>query len=250
MQKGRNKGLSISSKINFGKFGLKAINRGRITSRQIESARRAMARSIKRQGKIWICIFPDKPITKKPLEVRMGKGKGNVEYWVALVQPGKILYEIDDVSEEVARSAFKLATAKLPITTTFITKMVMYNMIQVQTILSVADNSGARSVMCIKVLGGSRKRYARIADIIKVAIKDAIPRAKVKKGEVLKAVVVRTRKALVRSDGSVIRFDKNACVLLNDATEQPIGTRIFGPVTRELRIEKFMKIISLAPEVL
>lgn len=123
-------------------------------------------------------------------------------------------------------------------------------MIQVQTILSVADNSGARSVMCIKVLGGSRKRYARIADIIKVAIKDAIPRAKVKKGEVLKAVVVRTRKALVRSDGSVIRFDKNACVLLNDATEQPIGTRIFGPVTRELRIEKFMKIISLAPEVL
>ncbi|AFA41043.1 50S ribosomal subunit protein L14 [Wigglesworthia glossinidia endosymbiont of Glossina morsitans morsitans (Yale colony)] len=123
-------------------------------------------------------------------------------------------------------------------------------MIQVQTVLSVADNSGARSVMCIKVLGGSRRRYARIADIIKIAIKDAIPRAKVKKGEVLKAVVVRTRKALVRSDGSVIRFDRNACVLLNDTTEQPIGTRIFGPVTRELRIEKFMKIISLAPEVL
>ena len=123
-------------------------------------------------------------------------------------------------------------------------------MIQEQTILKVADNSGARQVMCIKVLGGSKRRYARIGDIIKIAVKEAIPRAKVKKGEVLKAVVVRTRKSIRRSDGSSIRFDSNSCVILSNSTEQPIGTRIFGPVTRELRSGKFMKIISLAPEVL
>ncbi|KEY90895.1 50S ribosomal protein L14 [Candidatus Photodesmus blepharus] len=124
-------------------------------------------------------------------------------------------------------------------------------MIQVQSILYAADNSGARRVMCIKVLGGSRRRYAHIGDIIKVAVKEAIPRGKVRKGDVLKAVVVRTCKGVRRSDGSVIRFDRNACVLLNDTTEQSIGTRIFGPVTRELRNEaKFMKIVSLAPEVL
>jgi large subunit ribosomal protein L14 len=122
-------------------------------------------------------------------------------------------------------------------------------MIQMQTRLSVADNSGARNVMCIKVLGGSHKRYAKIGDIIKVSIKDAIPRGKVKKGDVVNAVVVRTRKAIRRPDGSAIRFDGNAAVLLN-ASLQPIGTRIFGPVTRELRNEKFMKIISLAPEVI
>ncbi|MEO1888322.1 MAG: 50S ribosomal protein L14 [Cycloclasticus sp.] len=122
-------------------------------------------------------------------------------------------------------------------------------MIQMQTRLDVADNSGARNVMCIKVLGGSHKRYARIGDIIKVSIKDAIPRGKVKKGDVVNAVVVRTKKAIRRSDGSAIRFDSNAAVLLN-ANLQPIGTRIFGPVTRELRNEKFMKIISLAPEVI
>jgi len=118
-----------------------------------------------------------------------------------------------------------------------------------QTRLDVADNSGARNVMCIKVLGGSHKRYAKIGDIIKVSIKDAIPRGKVKKGDVHNAVVVRTKKAIRRSDGSAIRFDGNAAVLLN-ANLQPIGTRIFGPVTRELRSEKFMKIISLAPEVI
>lgn len=123
-------------------------------------------------------------------------------------------------------------------------------MIQVQTILQVADNSGARLAMCIKVLGGSRRRYAGIGDIIKVAIKEAIPRGKVKKGEVIKAVVVRTKKGVRRLDGSIIRFDHNSCVLLNDTTGQPIGTRIFGPVTRELRNEAYMKIISLAPEVL
>ncbi|URJ24117.1 50S ribosomal protein L14 [Blochmannia endosymbiont of Camponotus sp.] len=123
-------------------------------------------------------------------------------------------------------------------------------MIQERTILNVADNSGARYAMCIKVLGGSGRRYANIGDVIKVAIKEAIPRAKVKKGDVLKAVVVRTKKGVRRLDGSVIRFDNNACVLLNDTNIQPIGTRIFGPVTRELRNEKFMKIISLAPEVL
>ena len=118
-----------------------------------------------------------------------------------------------------------------------------------QTNLEVADNSGAKKVMCIKVLGGSHRRYAGIGDIIKVSIKDAIPRGRVKKGDVYNALVVRTRKGVRRSDGSVIRFDGNAAVILNNNL-QPLGTRIFGPVTRELRGEKFMKIISLAPEVL
>jgi len=122
-------------------------------------------------------------------------------------------------------------------------------MIQMQTRLSVADNSGARSVQCIKVLGGSHRRYAGIGDVVKVTVKDAIPRGKVKKGDVFNAVVVRTRKGVRRPDGSLIRFDGNAAVLLNNQL-QPIGTRIFGPVTRELRSERFMKIISLAPEVL
>ncbi len=122
-------------------------------------------------------------------------------------------------------------------------------MIQTQTMLEVADNSGARQVMCIKVLGGSHRRYACVGDIIKVTVKEAIPRGKVKKGQVLKAVVVRTRKGVRRPDGSLIRFDTNSAVLLNN-NDAPIGTRIFGPVTRELRNEKFMKIISLAPEVL
>lgn len=122
-------------------------------------------------------------------------------------------------------------------------------MIQMQTVLNAADNSGARRLMCIKVLGGSKRRYAGIGDIIKVSIKDAIPRGKVKKGEVYNAVVVRTRKGVRRPDGSLIRFDGNAAVLLN-ARLEPIGTRIFGPVTRELRMGNFMKIISLAPEVL
>ena len=122
-------------------------------------------------------------------------------------------------------------------------------MIQMQTILNAADNSGARRVMCIKVLGGSKRRYAGIGDVIKVSIKDAIPRGRVKKGEVYNAVVVRTRKGVRRPDGSLIRFDGNAAVLMN-AKLEPIGTRIFGPVTRELRSGKFMKIVSLAPEVL
>jgi len=122
-------------------------------------------------------------------------------------------------------------------------------MIQTQSMLDVADNSGARRVMCIKVLGGSHRRYARIGDIIKVTVKEAIPRGKVKKGQVMTAVVVRTAHGVRRPDGSIIRFDGNAAVLLN-AKQEPIGTRIFGPVTRELRTEKFMKIVSLAPEVL
>jgi large subunit ribosomal protein L14 len=122
-------------------------------------------------------------------------------------------------------------------------------MIQMQTRLEVADNSGAKEVQCIKVLGGSHRRYANIGDLIKVSVKDAIPRGRVKKGDVYNAVVVRTKKGVRRPDGSVIRFDTNAAVLLNNQM-QPIGTRIFGPVTRELRTERFMKIISLAPEVL
>ncbi|ABR82253.1 50S ribosomal protein L14 [Pseudomonas aeruginosa] len=122
-------------------------------------------------------------------------------------------------------------------------------MIQTQSMLDVADNSGARRVMCIKVLGGSHRRYAGIGDIIKVTVKEAIPRGKVKKGQVMTAVVVRTKHGVRRTDGSIIRFDGNAAVLLN-SKQEPIGTRIFGPVTRELRTEKFMKIVSLAPEVL
>ena len=122
-------------------------------------------------------------------------------------------------------------------------------MIQTQSYLEVADNSGARRVMCIKVLGGSKRRYARVGDLIKVTVKEAIPRGKVKKGQVMTAVVVRTRKGVRRPDGSLIKFDDNAAVLLN-AQDAPIGTRIFGPVTREVRGEKFMKIMSLAPEVI
>jgi len=124
--KGKNRGLAFrGSQVNFGEFGLKATGRGRITARQIEASRRAMTRHIKRGGKIWIRIFPDKPITKKPLEVRMGKGKGSVEYWVALIQPGRMLFEMEGVSEALAREAFTLAAAKLPISTTFVTRTVM-----------------------------------------------------------------------------------------------------------------------------
>ena len=126
MHKGRNRGLAQSGNtIAFGKYGLKASTRGRITARQIEAARRAMTRYIKRGGNIWIRIFPDKPITKKPLETRMGKGKGNVEYWVAQIQPGRVLYEVEGVSEELAREAFALAAAKLPVQTTFVKRSVM-----------------------------------------------------------------------------------------------------------------------------
>ncbi|MEK7990227.1 MAG: 50S ribosomal protein L16 [Thiotrichaceae bacterium] len=124
--KGRNRGLATrSNKVSFGEFGLKATGRGRITARQIEAARRTISRHVKRGGKIWIRIFPDKPITKKPLEVRMGKGKGSVEYWVAQIQPGRMLYEIEGVSEEIAREAFTLAAAKLSVSTTFVKRTVM-----------------------------------------------------------------------------------------------------------------------------
>jgi large subunit ribosomal protein L16 len=126
MHKGRNRGVaSRGNKVSFGEYGLKATTRGRLTSRQIEAARRALTRHIKRGGRVWIRIFPDKPISKKPLEVRMGKGKGNPEYWVALVQPGCVLYEMEGVSEEVARDAFRLAAAKLPVRTTFVARQLM-----------------------------------------------------------------------------------------------------------------------------
>ena len=126
MQKGRNRGLAErGSKVSFGEFGLKATSRGRITSRQIESARRTITRTVKRGGKLYIRVFPDKPVTKKPLEVRMGKGKGGVEYWVAQIQPGRMLYEIEGVSEELAREAFQLAAAKLPVATTFTRRTIL-----------------------------------------------------------------------------------------------------------------------------
>jgi large subunit ribosomal protein L16 len=124
--KGRNRGLAtVSNKVSFGEFGMKATTRGRITARQIEAARRTITRKIKRGGKLWIRVFPDKPITKKPLEVRQGKGKGNVEYWIAQIQPGRMLYELEGVDEDLAREAFKLAAAKLPVKTTFISRAIM-----------------------------------------------------------------------------------------------------------------------------
>ena len=126
MHKGRNRGLAnVGNKVSFGEFGLKAMERGRMTSRQIEAGRRVMTRKVKRGAKIWIRVFPDKPITNKPLEVRMGKGKGSVEYWVAQVQPGRVLYEMQGVKEDVAREAFELAAAKLPFKTQFVTRTVM-----------------------------------------------------------------------------------------------------------------------------
>jgi large subunit ribosomal protein L16 len=124
--KGRNRGLALTgNKVSFGEYGLKAVDRGQLTARQIESARRAMTRHVKRGGKIWIRVFPDKPITEKPLEVRQGKGKGNVEYWVAQIQPGRMLYEMEGVGEEIAREAFRLAAAKLPIKTTFVVRTIL-----------------------------------------------------------------------------------------------------------------------------
>jgi len=124
--KGRNRGLALrGGKVSFGEYGLKAVGRGRMTARQIEAGRRAMTRRVKRGGKIWIRVFPDKPITKKPLEVRQGKGKGSVEYWVCQIQPGRVLYEMEGVTEDIARDAFKLAAAKLPFKTTFVKRTVM-----------------------------------------------------------------------------------------------------------------------------
>ena len=124
--KGRNRGLAQSgNKVSFGEFGLKATGRGRLTARQIESARRTITRTVKRGGKLWIRVFPDKPVSKKPLEVRMGKGKGNVEYWVAQIQPGRMLYEIEGVDEDLAREAFELAAAKLPVQTAFVKRMIL-----------------------------------------------------------------------------------------------------------------------------
>ena len=124
VHKGRNRGLAQGTDVSFGTFGLKAVGRGRLTARQIEAARRAMTRAVKRQGKIWIRVFPDKPISSKPAEVRMGNGKGNPEYWVALVQPGRVLYEMDGVDEQLAREAFALAAAKLPVKTTFVVRQI------------------------------------------------------------------------------------------------------------------------------
>jgi len=125
MHKGRNRGYATGDSVSFGTYGLKSVGRGRMTARQIEAARRAMTRAVKRQGKIWIRVFPDKPITEKPLEVRQGKGKGNVEYWVCQIQPGRVLYEMEGVNEVIAREAFKLASAKLPFKTTFVSRQVM-----------------------------------------------------------------------------------------------------------------------------
>jgi len=179
-QKGRNRGLAHrGSSVSFGEFGLKAVGRGRITARQIEAARRAMTRHIKRGGKIWIRIFPDKPITKKPLEVRQGKGKGSVEYWVAQIQPGKMLYEMEGVSEEVAREAFELAAAKLPIATKLLEELVNLRREQFNLRMQQATGQMARPDQYRKV----RKNIARVKTVLRAQEIAEQPKAEAAKQE-------------------------------------------------------------------
>ena len=194
--------------VAFGEYGLQATTSHWITNRQIEAARIAMTRYMKRGGKVWIKIFPHKSYTAKAIGVRMGSGKGAPEGWVAPVKRGKVMFEIAGVSEEIARE-----------------------------------------ILTIKVLGGSKRKFASIGDVIVASVKQATPGGAVKKGDVVKAVIVRTKSGARRKDGSYIKFDENAAVIIRD-DKTPRGTRIFGPVARELRDGGFMKIVSLAPEVL
>ena len=423
-QRGRLKGNAKGgTEVTFGDYGIQALEPGWITARQIEAARIAMTRHIKRGGKVWINVFPDKPVTQKPAETRMGSGKGNPEHWVAVVKPGRVLFELSlPRRQAVARGAIERAIQKLPIKARFVareeallmaakaspvprarrrralvqtlaeTKEELFNlrfqhvtgqldnharlgatrkrdvariltpssgprdrrrrsargqrretpdgrrrpptrrqrpqgprgrrhvrrrwtrppsspsstacgtratsktvqrtkkllrprrgerrssvgdrvrvqetrplskrsagassrswrrcpMIQQESRLRVADNSGAREVLVHQGARRHRRRYASIGDIFVATVKDAIPGAAVKKGDVVKCVVVRVKKEKRRPDGTYIRFDENAAVLINDQ-QQPRGTRIFGPVGRELRDKKFMRIVSLAPEVI
>ncbi|CAL6437748.1 unnamed protein product [Bathycoccus prasinos] len=205
--RGNRKGKALrGNTIAFGDYALQALEPGWITSRQIEAGRRAMSRYAKKGGQLWIRMFPDKSITARPAETRMGAGKGIPDYWVVVVKPGKILYELR----------------------------------------GVADNSGARKLMCIHVLN---RQYGNIGDVIIAVVKDALPNMPVKKAEVVRAVVVRTAHTVQRDNGMSIRFDENAAVLINK-DGNPRGTRVFGPIARELRDRDFMKIVSLAPEVL
>nr|XP_034910603.1 50S ribosomal protein L14, chloroplastic [Populus alba] len=193
------KGISSrGNRICFGRYALQALEPAWITSRQIEAGRRAMTRNVRRGGKIWVRIFPDKPVTLRPSETRMGSGKGSPEYWVAVVKP---------------------------------------------------DNSGARELMCIRIIGTSNRRYAHIGDVIIAVIKEAVPNSPLERSEVIRAVIVRTSKELKRDNGMIIRYDDNAAVVI-DQEGNPKGTRIFGAIARELRQLNFTKIVSLAPEVL
>ncbi|OIW20051.1 hypothetical protein TanjilG_32007 [Lupinus angustifolius] len=194
------KGISYrGNHICFGRYALQALEPAWITSRQIEAGRRAMSRNVRRGGQIWVRIFPDKPITVRPTETRMGSGKGSPEYWVAVVKP--------------------------------------------------ADNSGARELMCIRIIGASNRRYAYIGDIVVAVIKEAVPNTPLERSEVIRAVIVRTCKELKRSNGMIIYYNDNAAVVI-DQEGNPKGTRIFGAIARELRQLNFTKIVSLAPEVL
>uniref|UniRef100_A0A0E0EN65 50S ribosomal protein L14, chloroplastic n=1 Tax=Oryza meridionalis TaxID=40149 RepID=A0A0E0EN65_9ORYZ len=214
--------------ICFGRYALQALEPTWITARQIEAGRRAMTRYARRGGKIWVRIFPDKPVTIRPTETRMGSGKGSPEYWVAVVKPGRILYEMGGVSETVARAAISIAASKMPI----------------------RNNSGARKLMCIRVIGAaSNQRYARIGDVIVAVIKDAVPQMPLERSEVIRAVIVRTCKEFKCEDGIIIRYDDNAAVII-DQKGNPKGTRVFGAIAEELRELNFTKIVSLAPEVL
>ncbi|MED6121213.1 hypothetical protein PIB30_027013 [Stylosanthes scabra] len=214
--------------ICFGRYALQALEPTWITARQIEAGRRAMTRYARRGGKIWVRIFPDKPVTIRPTETRMGSGKGSPEYWVAVVKPGRILYEMGGVSETVARVAISIAASKMPI----------------------RNNSGARKLMCIRVIGAaSNQRYARIGDVIVAVIKDAVPQMPLERSEVIRAVIVRTCKEFKCEDGIIIRYDDNAAVII-DQKGNPKGTRVFGAIAEELRELNFTKIVSLAPEVL
>ncbi|XP_027333117.1 uncharacterized protein LOC113864381 [Abrus precatorius] len=201
---------TIRAKIDYCSYTVRtiygALEPAWITSRQIEAGRRAMSRNVRRGGQIWVRIFPDKPVTVRPTETRMGSGKGSPEYWVSVVKPGKILYEM-------------------------------------------ADNSGARELMCIRILGASNRRYAYIGDIVVAVIKEAVPNMTLERSEVIRAVIVRTCKELKRSNGILIQYDDNAAVVI-DQEGNPKGTRIFCAIARELRQLNFTKIVSLAPEVL
>ncbi|KAL8151501.1 hypothetical protein V2J09_021309 [Rumex salicifolius] len=181
-----------------------------------------MTRNARHGGKLWVRIFPKKPVTVRPAETRMGSGKGSPEYWVAVVKPGRILYEISGVTEKIAQKA---------------------------THLNVADNSGARELMCIRIIGASNRRYAYIGDIIVAVIKEAIPNMPLERSKVIRAVIVHTRKELKCDNGIIIRYDDNAAVII-DQKGNPKGTRVFGAIARELRQLNFTKIVSLAPEVL
>jgi large subunit ribosomal protein L16 len=239
--------------VSFGEYGLQAIQAAWITSRQIEARRRVLTRYVRRRGKLWIRVFPDKTITRRAAETRIGSGKGSPDYWVAVVKPGTIIFELRGISETLARQAIRIASSKLPTKAQFVLKTVkkliyfIEIMIQPQTYLKVADNTGAQKLMCIRILGGIRR--AGLGDTIIAVVKEALPNASIQCSEIVRAVVVRSCQTVQRVNGSLIKFDENAAVLINNQ-KAPIGTRVFGPVTRELRDGKHMKILSLAPEVL